>query len=175
MDGDISLKASSEYGSTFEFHVTLNRNIDEVHLVVKPPILKDVRILVVDDLPVIRTILMEQLTMAGMKCDTAASGHEALTMMQKAQDLKSKYDLVVIDYLMPDMNGDALARCINDEPDLRDTCLVMLSTAGNPVLNEDARKKGFSAYIAKPVRYTQLVDMIALIWKKYSEGNKVGR
>jgi PAS domain S-box-containing protein len=174
MDGKIFLKETSDKGSSFEFYVVLKRNTQETFEPVRPPVLKNVRVLAVDDLPIIRTIMKEQLSMAGMVCDIADDAQEALSMLQAAQKSGDPYKIAILDYLMPDMNGDMLARLINDEPDLRKTCLVMLSAAGSPVIGDDVYKKGFSAYIAKPIRYSSLINSLALIWQKYSEGHVDG-
>lgn len=46
-------------------------------------------------------------------------------------------------------------------------CLIMMTAAGNPVVDDDAAKKGFSAYISKPVRRDLLIDMLAHVWTQY--------
>lgn len=172
MGGNITVESTPEKGSVFAFSLPMTRNREEHFVQPKPPVLKDRRILVVDDLPVIRTMLCEQLTLAGMVCDNAASGHAALAQMIEARDNGRLYDMIVIDYLMPGMNGEMLARAINDEPAFRDICLIMLTAAGNPLMGDDFAEKGFSAYIAKPVRATNLIHALSVIWEKYREGNK---
>jgi len=63
------------------------------------------RILVVDDEALVRSMVLEVLTMLGYETDAAVSAIEALAMF----DHKT-YDLALIDFLMPEMNGDELAR-----------------------------------------------------------------
>jgi len=170
MGGQITLQSELGKGSTFEFTLPMTRNQQEIFVQPRPPVLKDLRLLIVDDLPVIRTMLSEQLSNAGIICDTASSGHEALEKLVKARDNGKIYDMAIIDYLMPGMNGEMLARAINDEPDFRDICLVMLTAAGNPIVGDDYAEKGFSAYISKPVSYLKLIDTLAVVWEKYSAG-----
>lgn len=158
-------------GSVFKFYLPLLRNRTEILENPKPPILKNLSVLIVDDLPVISTILCEQLSVAGMVCDTAANGQEALIKLQESKSTGRIYDIMIIDYLMPGMNGEMLARAICDEPAFRDICLIMLTAAGNPMVG-DAAEKGFSAYISKPVKSSTIIDTLALIWKKYSGGIK---
>ncbi len=171
MGGSISVESVPGMGSTFSFNLPLERNKNEAFTYPEPPILQNRRVLIVDDLPVIREILTEQLGMAGMVCDTAASGHEALEKMVSSRDEGILYDMMIIDYLMPGMNGEMLARAINDEPDFRHICLIMLTAAGNPLASDALTENGFSAYISKPIKMLQLIDSLAIIWKKYSEGN----
>jgi CheY-like chemotaxis protein len=71
---------------------------------------------------------------------------------------------------MPGMNGEMLARAINDEPEFRDICLIMLTAAGNPLLGDDFAEKGFSAYISKPIHTANLINALSIIWGKYKEG-----
>ncbi|PZQ46649.1 MAG: hypothetical protein DI551_04675 [Micavibrio aeruginosavorus] len=170
MGGQISVTSQPGHGSKFEFFLPMTRNREETFTQPKPAILKDRRILIVDDLPVIRHMLREQLSLAGMICDVADSGHEALIHLTKARDNDKLYDMIIIDYLMPGMNGEMLARAINDEQDFRNICLIMLTAAGNPLIGDDYAEKGFSAYISKPVKAYNLIESIAIIWQKYSEG-----
>lgn len=171
MGGKITVSSIVAKGSTFKFYLPLLRNRTEVIESPKPPILKDLSLLIVDDLPVIGTILCEQLSMAGMICDITANGQEALAKLQESKAASRIYDIMIIDYLMPGMNGEMLARAICDEPAFRDICLIMLTGAGNPIVG-DAAEKGFSAYMSKPIKSSTIVDTLALIWKKYSSGMK---
>ncbi len=170
MGGAITVESTPGKGSTFRFELPLTRNREEIFVQPKPPILAGRRILIVDDLPVIRTMLCEQLSLAGMICDSAESGHHALQKLTGAKSSNEQYDMVIIDYLMPGMNGEMLARALNDEPDFRKICLIMLTAAGNPIVGDDFAEKGFSAYISKPVRALNLIDSISIIWSKYQDG-----
>lgn len=172
MGGKIDVSSVVGKGSAFTFDLPLTRNTQETFEQAKPPILKGRRVLIVDDLPVICTLLCEQLSMAGMICETASGGQEAIARLQDAKQRGIVYDMMIIDYLMPGMNGEMLARAICDEPSFRDICLVMLTAAGNPIVGDDYAEKGFSAYISKPVKAMALVDTLALVWSRYSGGQK---
>lgn len=172
MGGAITVESNVGDGAIFTFNLPVRRNRSEVYIQPKPPMLQNRRILIVDDLPALRAMLCEQLSLAGMICDTASNGHEALQKMARARDENALYDMVIVDYLMPGMNGEMLARAINDEPDFRDTCLIMLTAAGNPVVGDDFAEKGFSAYISKPVRMNNLLNTLGIVWGKYTEGYK---
>ncbi len=172
MGGEISVASVQGKGATFSVSLPLKRNINDVPLFAPPPSLKDVRILVVDDLAVVRQLVDEQLRLAGMRVDLAKNGSEALTMMRHAAVKNDPYSLALVDYLMPGMNGETLARAISDEPDLAETCLIMMTAAGNPIVGDDFAKKGFSAYLSKPLHNDQLLDMLNYVWKQYRSGQK---
>lgn len=172
MGGKITVSSIVGKGSVFTFDLPLTRNTQEAFEQPKPPVLTGRRVLVVDDLPVICTLLCEQLSMAGMICEAVNSGQEALVRLHDAKSRGITYDMMVIDYLMPGMNGEMLARAICDEPSFRDICLIMLTAAGNPIVGDDYAEKGFSAYISKPVKTLALIDTLAIVWSRYSGGQK---
>ena len=172
MGGEIAVESEVDKGSIFSFTVSLTRNESEAVTLAKPPILKDLRLLVVDDLPVILQLVSEQLLAAGIRCECAGSGDEALEMMKKAAEENDPYKIALIDYLMPNMNGEMLSASISDDELINDTCLIMLTAAGNPLADDKFSEKGFSSYIAKPVNGPSLINSLAYVWEKYDSGIK---
>jgi CheY-like chemotaxis protein/HPt (histidine-containing phosphotransfer) domain-containing protein len=121
-------------------------------------------VLVVDDNPINRRVLQEQLLSWGMGVGLAGSGPEGLAELQRAQGAGSPYHLALLDYLMPGMDGMALARAIKARAELRQVVLVMLSSltqGGEAALLEEA---GFASFLVKPVYPSQLQDLLAALW-----------
>ncbi len=170
MNGEIGVESTEGQGSVFWFTVTCRRNSKEYRSLSKPPVLRDIKVLVVDDFAVIRQLVTEQLTQMGMRCQSAENAKTALAMMHQASAEMDPFQLVLIDYLMPEIQGDMLASMINDYPDLRSACLVMLTSAGSPLADEEFVKKGFSAYIPKPVETRGMARSLAMIWSRYQQG-----
>lgn len=172
MDGEISVESQLGKGAKLRFSLPFTRNHAAGHIAAKSVVLKNIKVLVVDDLPIIRDLVCEQLTMVGMRCEAAASGLEALVRMHEAAMHNDPFQIVIIDYLMPEMNGEMLASAINDHEELREACLIMLTAAGNALADDHFSEKGFSAYIAKPVQHKALVEGLSIIWGKYQNGYK---
>lgn len=102
------------------------------------------RVLVVDDEPIVRELLVDMLALLGHEADEAASGVEALALFDEAE-----YDLVLSDVMMPDMNGfDLLAQL---QPRTGDRVpVVILSSHDDPDGIEAAIYAGAFDYLLKP-------------------------
>ncbi len=172
MGGEIGVESTEGIGTSFWCEIPFQRNTQDAKPDPKVPALKDIRILVVDDLLIIRELLKEQLRLVGMRCDVVQGGQQALQMLQQAAAENDPYKIVIVDYLMPEMNGEMLALAIKDhETDaVRKACLIMLTAAGTPLADDQFAQKGFSAYIPKPVNNKSLVESISIVWTKYDEG-----
>ena len=170
MDGEMGIKSEKGKGSTFWFKIPFKRNTKEAYESPTYDILKDVRILIVDDLKFVRDMVTEQLNEKNIHCVDAPSGNKALDMMTAAAHNGHPYEIVIIDYLMPDMNGEILARAIKDDDALKHACLIMLTSAGNPLGDDGFVKRGFSAYIPKPIEHHALISSIATVWSQFKAG-----
>ena len=118
------------------------------------------RILVVDDEPAIRTFLVEGLTDAGYSVCTASNGAEAL---QRAGEYRS--DVVLLDLLMPVMDGLAFLRERLLQPDLARVPVVVLTAAGMETLRA-ATKLRASAVLSKPLDLDVLSSVLEHVLKK---------
>ncbi len=170
MGGEIGIESQKGKGSNFWFTLKMMRNASEKHVQPDVSLLKGLRVLVVDDLPIIQGLVSLLLNNYGMRCDVAGNGNEALEMMHKALESGDPYQICLIDYLMPGMNGEMLSAAINDHDELSEACLILLTAAGNPLADDTFAEKGFSAYIAKPFHNLALVESISIIWKHYQDG-----
>lgn len=111
----------------------------------------DARILVVDDdadsLEIVRTYLESR----GYHVDTAADGKEALAMLEEARP-----DLVLLDVMMPGIDGWEVARTIKDHPEFSDTRVVMLTARSDFTDKQRGLRAGADDYIVKPMRLEDL-------------------
>ncbi len=163
MGGQIGVESEPRIGSVFQFTLELG----------KQPAksqgsgeffedLKDYRILVVDDHATNRLVLREQLRSCGCSCEEAVNGEEALDRLQNACRAKTPFHLAILDGSMPDMDGISLAQKIKENPDIRDTVLVMLTSIGQRGDAKRMEKAGFAAYLTKPAKRKELWACLAL-------------
>ncbi|MDD5761541.1 MAG: response regulator [bacterium] len=164
MGGTIRAESEPGRGSDFIFTVRL-RNAMESDLApsCSRPDLEGLKVLVVDDNRTNREILEKQLYVWGMRSRGAGGGDEALLLLRAAGSEGTPFDLAILDYHMPDIDGLQLAGLIKADPSLSGVRLVMLSSVGIRGDGRKARETGISGYLTKPVRRDVLYESIAAV------------
>ncbi|HJX58410.1 MAG TPA: response regulator, partial [Thiobacillus sp.] len=123
------------------------------------PLLKGIRVLVVEDNEVSREILAEMLRFFRVDVDTAPNGPAALAMLQSAA--ANPYDLVLMDWCMPGMNGDeATQRIHRDAAIPRQPKIVMVTAYGHEYVIHLSEQAGVDGFLVKPVSPSTLLDTI---------------
>ena len=112
-------------------------------------------VLIVDDSSALREMIAGLLVNAGMTILEAKDGAEA---QQKIE--ASPPDLVVLDIVMPNMNGNELTRWIKTNPKTQDVPVVICSSKGEEFDRYWGMKQGADAYIAKPFRPNEMVETV---------------
>jgi CheY-like chemotaxis protein len=126
----------------------------------EPVDLRGTRVLVVDDNHTNREILDIMLRAWGMAPVLAEGGAEGLAALEAARARGQAFDLVLLDFQMPDMDGFEVAERISGHPEYAATTIMMLSSVGEPGGGARGRELGVSAYLTKPVRQPLLHDAI---------------
>jgi CheY-like chemotaxis protein len=121
------------------------------------------RILVVDDNATNREVLSAYLGSWDYQCHAASSGKEGLRVLRQAVKTGKPFHLVILDHIMPEMDGEALGRAIKKDPALKETVLVMLTSWGRRGDAARVKEIGFSAYLTKPVKHSQLFDCLVTV------------
>ena len=117
----------------------------------------DVRILAVDDNAMNLTVIKELLSETKMQIDTASGGMEALELTRK-----QKYDIILMDHMMPELDGVEAFRMLRKEEDNenRDTPVIALTANAVAGSKEKYLSEGFSDYISKPVDPAELEEKL---------------
>jgi signal transduction histidine kinase/CheY-like chemotaxis protein/ligand-binding sensor domain-containing protein len=153
----------SELGKGSRFHFTAQVGTARGPVSTTPPEgvqLAGLPVLVVDDNLTNRRILGEMLRRWGMQPELAASGAEAMRMLQEADRAGNAFALLLVDAQMPDMDGFTLVERVRQQVDLRKITIMMLTSAGQRGDAARCRKLGIAAYLVKPIVQSQLLDAI---------------
>ena len=163
MGGQIDVDSVPGQGSTFWF--TLPVELDEQVTVLRssPEELASARVLIVDDHPVNRRVLREQVTSWGMSNEDCDGGTAALARLREAKQRGEPFDIAVLDYQMPGLDGMALARRIKVDPALADTILILLTSVTLQLGLDEIKAAGFAGYLVKPVHQSELSDVLAAV------------
>ncbi len=162
MGGRIRVESEIRKGSTFHFTARfgLQRKPVAKAVPVEPSGLEGISVLVVDDNATNRRILQEMLINWRMKPALAESGSAALAALQQATESGERVSLVLLDALMPGMDGFELATRIQHLPELTAPMLMMLSSSGQARDAARCRELGLASYLAKPIKQSSLLDAI---------------
>ncbi len=181
MNGDISVE--SEYGKGSTFIVTIPQLVKdkkpvgdyttcskkEVNKAGKETLIApDANILVVDDNMMNRIVIENLLKRTQINLTICSGGRECLDHMEKEQ-----YDILLLDHMMPDMDGIETLHCIRSDRDKyninKDCAIIVLTANAVSGVKEEYLREGFDDYLCKPVVAEDLEEMI----KKYLPKDKV--
>jgi two-component system alkaline phosphatase synthesis response regulator PhoP len=125
---------------------------------------KDIKILLVDDEPDILEIVGYNLTSEGYQVITAENGLEAV---KKAK--KELPNLIILDVMMPEMDGIEACELIRKNPDLQNTLIVFLTARGEDYSQVAGFDAGADDYITKPIKPKVLVSKVKGLLRRFKE------
>ncbi|MZI92969.1 PAS domain S-box protein [Vibrio sp. CAIM 722] len=153
----------SEYGSvsTFHFSLTLAKQANAAkHSSELDTPLSHLNVLIVDDNDTSREILAHQLVSFGISPHVAADGEEAILLLELAAQLQP-YDLVILDWKMPGLDGIETARAIQRMHNIPNAPTVIMITAyGREEAKKAAEGTDISSFLVKPVMPSAMLDTI---------------
>ncbi|MEW6347499.1 MAG: response regulator [Thermodesulfobacteriota bacterium] len=162
MNGRIWVESEEGAGSTFHFEIRLGTGEERVQddQAGPRPNLKGMPVLVVDDNLTNRKLLQEVLSYWGMLPTLADSGQSALDELDRAARGGRPFRLAIIDFMMPGMDGFALAGEMGARPELASVATIMLTSAGSRGDVDRCSEIGIRGYLHKPVKQSELLDTI---------------
>ncbi|NHZ35849.1 response regulator [Massilia rubra] len=153
------IRVDSELGAGSRFHFTLNLNVAPAQGAARLQAgagARGKKVLVVDDSAPTREMLELQLRSFGFDASAVGSGAAALFALQL-----DAYDLVLMDWNMPDMDGLETARRIKDDPTLAAIpSIIMVTAFARDHIKAAAEEAGIGAFLVKPVSASQLLDSV---------------
>jgi signal transduction histidine kinase/CheY-like chemotaxis protein len=177
MGGEIWVESEYGRGSTFSFTANFGLGKEKTKKRFKPSAdLRDMKVLVVDDNATSRSIFQEMLESFSFEVTLAASGQEGLTELEKASE-SQPFELVIMDWKMPGMDGIEASRRIKNHTGLRKIPPIVLVTAyGREEAIQQVEEIGLEGFLLKPVSPSMLFDAIMqALGKEVQDVSLMGR
>ena len=175
MNGHIGVESEKGVGTTFTVTVTLgesdrkseNSAVGEVNL-------HEMRVLVVDDDPIALEHARIVLGQVGIACDTADSGAAGIEMVQLHHARRTDYDLILMDWRMPDMDGLETTRLIRGIVG-HDAPIIILTSFNWDDIADEAREAGVDTFAPKPLFAGSVLEEFREAFKRKNKAPKEKR
>ncbi|MFC1849499.1 PAS domain S-box protein [candidate division CSSED10-310 bacterium] len=160
VEGDIWVESAPGKGSTFSFTGWFEYQKEKLTVPIHQlPDLKNLRVLVVDDNPPAREVLTYLLGNFSVQSTEVASGEAALTEL-KQESVTRPYDLVLMDWHMPGLDGYQTTAKIRSDPHLKDVKVIIVTAFGLGGIEQDSEQIKLDGYLPKPVSASMLFDVL---------------
>ena len=171
MGGDVGVESVPGQGSTFWFTARFGIGRAEKRSLVPTTDLRGKRVLVVDDNDNARQVMREMLDAMSFAVDVVSSGVEALAAVRREDAQGHAYDLVVMDWHMPGINGVEACRQIHALTLAEPPHLLLVTAYGREEVFHEAQDAGIRDILVKPLNASVLFDTAIRILENDGKGN----
>ncbi len=173
MGGRVGVQSQAGRGSLFWCRLPLGISAHKQQVLQAQPSLRGRRVLVVDDNDSARRVLHDMLVGMSFRVETAVSGSAALRQVQLA-DQRQPFDLVLLDWQMPDMDGIETARQLQQIGLQAQPRLLMVTAHGREEVLHEARQVGVDDVLLKPLNPSVLLDAVVTSLASHSAPGPAG-
>ena len=169
MNGHIDVQSEKGRGTTFTVTITLDQadhSCEESDQIELQP--QDMSVLVIDDDRIACEHAEVILGQLGISCESALSGREALDMIRVRHARRNDYNLILVDWKMPDMDGVETTRQIRSIMG-NETPIIIMTSYNWEDVEEEARQAGVDTFVAKPLFAGTVMDQFRAAFRKKNE------
>jgi len=171
MGGKVWLESEYGIGTTFNFSIELGIQEEQKSIEFIPsPDIDGLKVMVCDDSDTARKILVESLRNFSFEVKDFPSGESTLRFIESNQDYH--FDLIVLDWKMPGMNGLELSKNIKEKIQYKLPLILMVTAFGRDEIAEKAKEIGIEKFLIKPVTDSLLFDSIMEMFGKNERTSK---
>ena len=171
MNGHIDVASEKGKGTTFTVTVTLGESDRKQQVEEDGLVPQDMSVLVIDD----DNIALEHaeiiLSQIGIKCETAESGKEALDKVRIRHGRREDYNLIIIDWKMPEMDGIETTRQIREIVG-EETPVIILTSFNWDEIADEAREAGVDTFVPKPLFASTVLDEFSEVFQNKTHVEK---
>ena len=165
MNGNIDVTSEKGKGTTFTVTITLGESDRKQQNDGYSPVLRDISVLVIDDDPIALEHAEIVLSQVGIHCETAESGWEGIDKVRVHHGRREDYNLIIIDWKMPEMDGVKTTRLIREIVG-DDTPVIMLTSFNWDQIAGEAHEAGVDTFVPKPLFAGTVMDEFAEAFQK---------
>ncbi len=161
MGGQIGIDSVVDKGTTCWFDVVFDKKEKDTQTEAESSTpFRSKKILIAEEKDTNQQVIGIYLKSWECQVHTVADGHETLIFLQKASAQGKPFDLALIDYLLPGMNGETLCREIKKDSSLSHTQLIMVGDRGNRMQRENINSLGCAGWLTRPIKKSELFSTL---------------